>query len=1231
MRRYACFTCPRADHTEHDLNDECSICGKPYGFPLVRAPAAVLSYRIIRPLSRGFYAATYVAERGTLRRKVVLKVVPRVVMEHFSKDFDDECRRHAEVADGADHIVEVREILETAVDFQGLKLECHIAELDYVEGEVLGEYLRGTRQLRGETATQIAIDLLHLLEELQIKRVRHNDLHADNIVVQELTPGRRRADAVDGMVRAVAIDLGSLSDASRSDSNRDRYGDLQWIAIHLRDICEVLLTDPDGITDRENRVANALLVIGQGLSSEAEGQRTPSITELVETIKTAHYSQPQHWRPWRERLMMKTYSASYNAQTMQPWHVPFLLVDPDDRWRNNISAPGPQVIMGMRGCGKTMLLRSLQLHARAAQWSDDEGNDVILERLKRDNYVGLFVSAQRLLDPLGANPAVSRDPFVRLFVSYALEALRAVVHLRDIDGSVVAARPHRMIADTVATHVGQASGLRAATSEYDLEDRLGGLLLSVIRGGEEYSLGAHPSVVFPKLAEAVRQCSDVWANAQVLFLLDDVSTRYLDTDRIEELLSALLFQDPACAFKLTSEAQTIYPHLRSPGQIHLARVDRDLRVFDLGAKVYEKIKNAGDGNNVQFLAEILRQRAHHFAGHPSESPEKLLGSVSLQQIATDIATSRGESKTRKGIYRGIRALAGMCVGDIGDVIGLYEQILRAWSTRGFPIPANVQSECFQDFCARRLYDLNRRGGVLMDTAKAFAEASNSLLMRSARKRRESGGKGRLRQYSAVYVRVTTGDKEKQMTRLRELVDAGVFVFGGGSSVPRSKSPDSNPAEQFRLTYRKIYGLVNFIGLSDRDRFELSGTDLEEWIDAPANGREVLLRNQVVREEGGEEEGVSTGRPKARSVDGDGVTEKAERERVRPTMQGLLFGTPERKGGRGEEGEEEFVAARKPVVCMLDERAPSNAKVECVVLGLGFEERSKDSVERLLTGTKPRRAVAIAYEEEGHSDEIRKVLEAHSVEWTEVQYAEAVRDGLPRVEGGLLVDITGLAKPLIFDAVRNELRTKRRVWICHTEALTYYPRDADLGRILAAWRNGGRHGLLEELPGVLTGEVGPYECKRLLDSDSDESRQRALFAFATAKHERLLSLLDKRAYDRVEIVVPDGESTRSRVAGLVGEIAAMNYSNSKVQKIGSNDLDGTLRHLTARYKALYVDGRQNFEVGLTGSKLQAVACAAASATFKLSQGWYLQPKVFDVERFTAGVGRTTYYEIRLQGA
>lgn len=1200
MGKYCCFSCPKGDFTEKRLEDLCPTCNKPYGFPLMQPPTSIGEYNVLRPLQRGFYGATYVVEhKGPLKTKQVLKVIPVQLYSFFKKDFEAECVIHNQIAENADHVVRISGLLQADVNFGEITIPCHVAVLAFVDGPLLGTYLRGEEQTTSSVAAQVAADLFRMKAEIERHLVNHNDLHADNIIIEQLTPGRYRQGAMDPSVRAVAIDLGSVQPDRRSGGIY--RGDLHWIAIHIHGLTSQLLADLDNLSDLDARVGHALQMVAQIISPPVESQRTPEASDFVRLIEQEYFRTAEPWRPWREQLKLRTFGSSYNAQTLDAWHVPQLLVDPEGAWLAQISAPGPLIITGMRGCGKTVLLRALQFHARAARQSA-ESDENVLARLMRDNYIGLFVSAQRLLDVEDLEAAATGDHFARLYVAYALEAARALAHLDDLNRSLVKRDAYSAIASAVEAVLTPKPDRPGLATIEQLERYLGTLLIRVSRADSGFSLGMHPTNAFPILADAIRRASPLWSNAQVLFLLDDVSTRYMTADRIESLLSALIFQNSTCAFKVTSEAQTIFLSLKSPGQVNPAAPWRDFQTFDLGAEVHTRLRNYHSGK--RFVEEILRQRAQFFANHPPIAPSQILGDFSYEDMARTIAASSPESGDRKRVYRGLTALTGMCVGDIGSVIKLYEDILERAGGQ-YPVPDTVQAEAFQDLCAWHLYLLDRRGGHLKDVARSFAEAAHELLVRSGR-----GRARRLRQFASIYVKVTSGDFEEQRKRLRELVDAGVFVFTGGA--PRARTRDSNPTQQFKLTYRKIYGLVNFIGLAERDRFELSGSELEEWLMNPSEGKEILMRNHSPK-----------GDPDDMMPADEAMAAGRNETPVRAPIQLSL--SAEEAHEPITEGIENTLLrdARLPVPDLreVELKTLGGIGIDNLVIGLGFEDRTPVSVDRILAELRPKRVIAVTYDEPGKSEEILATLKSRGISHTPVSYG-AVRDGhWPSVQGKSLVDVTGLAKPVIFKSVREALRREGTVAIVYTAAAKYYPLDRDLNRILEAEKNANRHQLLLSLKDVLMGETGPYKLVPLLPVESDVTRMRSLCAFASSKHERLLHLIEAREYDHMDIMVDDSASPRSRIAEIAAEVAIRENVNASISKRPYLDPSALLEAIALRYQTWFIRDGLNFEFGLTGSKIQAVTAALLSATAHVNQVWYVSPAEFDKHRFTSGVGDT----------
>jgi len=299
MPSLCCFWNPKREYVpDRTLDDVCPECGRTYGHPLDNPPKRIDErFEIVDVVDRGFYGAIFVAKSGSLERRSVLKVVPRGVYEAFGKDFAEECRVHNEVASGTQHLVRIEDAFDADVEFAGeeASLPCHVAVLDYVEGEKLDKFVEDQSKLTATAIAQIAVDLFRLLGELENKRRFHNDLHAGNLLVRSLPPDQRRAEAIDPGILAVAVDLGSITDESRSHEEQ-QTGDLHQVAHHLLTLADRLLGTPERGSDVEYRLATALQEIARMLSPESAMQRTPKFDDLLSLIYAAFDVASSPWK-----------------------------------------------------------------------------------------------------------------------------------------------------------------------------------------------------------------------------------------------------------------------------------------------------------------------------------------------------------------------------------------------------------------------------------------------------------------------------------------------------------------------------------------------------------------------------------------------------------------------------------------------------------------------------------------------------------------------------------------------------------------------------------------------------------------------------------------------------------------------------------------------------------------------------------------------------------------------
>jgi hypothetical protein len=1221
--KYCCFLHPKKDYSLKELTDVCPDCGKPYDFPLRSHPKNIREFNIEGMAGRGFYGVTYRATRGRFGDPRAVKVIPKAVYQLFGKDFAKECQSHYELAQNTEHLAQIEDAFDEDVAFGDVTLPCHVAVLRWIDGKTLHEMLVEQRLLEATVVAQIALDLMTLLNELQRGGKRHNDLHKKNIVIEYNKNAPPRTDRIRADFRAVAVDFGSIDDASLSGDAR--IGDLANVGHHIRDLTRPIRERPAAESDLNWRLASALDQTARSLLRDPTSQRL-SFADLrseIETLAIYRARTPV----WRSSLQLKSLSEHYNAQTIESAYVPNLLVLPEhSTWTDQVRTPGPQVISGMRGCGKTMLLKSMDFHAQAFR-RPKEVDENVVARLTKERFVGLFLACAKLLDQSNRSPG---NLHVRLLVGYALAAHRVSQHLRDLKPSAVDPRFPAYIAQALAECLTPAPSLPDNITEFNLEEFL---VRTQLRLGQDDFLGlkSSPVNVFPVFAQVFARISpEVFGDAHVLFLLDDVSTRFISEETIAELISALLFSSEKCSFKFTTEAQTLELVLKSPGRIEHAQQGRDYTVFNLGSEVSRLIRGRGSDGK-KFIADILEKRSEFQLRKLGAKPHQILGDQRLSDIAVAIGKAFEIPEGRKKIYWGLSALTNLCVGDVGEVVRLYEDILKQAKPGEFPVPSDIQHKCFQHICASALHDVNRRNTKFKDHAIGFANAAHKLLRKSLAL--SDGKPKRVRQYAQVYVSISTGNQEGIFKEIRELVDAGIYTLDSSTAAPRTKRVNADPMQQFILTYRKLYGLSTLIGLAYRDRFELSGQDLETWLRNPAEAEDVFLRNEGGADEQGDAEedaqeealGIETDETGARAA--TDTVSHADSKSPTNQIEMQLWSQP--KSANKTEEVLATEAASDALGVVIEEVASSAvSEFDLIIGGLGIEERCEESLSRLVKASRNRAAVLVQFPLAGRANAIQALFNQHRIPTTIVSSEGAFAWQVPNSVKNVMIDISGLAKPAIFHFCRHILEQHKSVYVCHTQALNYYPSDQDLAPVLKAHSEDDVAQLLEGVADVFKGEDKPYKRIPLLEERQDDSRPRALIAFAAAKHERLLTLIDARFYDYVGIAFSSAKTGRGRISEMAARFAVRNVNGAACYPVSSTDLTENIEFLARLYSELYHQSGYNVEIGLTGSKVCGLAAAILAARWKIAQAWYVKPARFSGDRFTTGVGPSRIYRISI---
>jgi serine/threonine protein kinase len=1229
MSEYNCFLHPRCKGSA--LDERCQACRRAFSFPRDNLPNDIGGYSVKGYLGRGFYSAVYKVEHPLTKLSMAMKLTPTQTYDapdaddpsiggYAHKRFEDEWKVHSLLQDlpAIVSLIDVGEDLP--VDFGGTEINCHWMRMAFADGESLDDVI-SSGSCTPPAAAQIALDLLGLVEEMRKRGINHNDLHGGNAVVEILSESRARRGAIHPYLALRVFDLGSASEESKSwHGSKPRFNDLEWIGTHIHSLVDSYeALNATTMEQRDLRLSTQLRRVAS-VYCGIDHVRPSRPADMVAAIEAVWNFSSQ---PSQQPLVLEFMSQYYNALMLPAHFAPELLHDPDGRWASRLVSPGPQLVVGMRGCGKTLLLRSLQWSAHARRRTS-ETDEKFIARLQ-DAPLGLFVSCASLLRTPRTN--VTDAPLHRLFLSFALEAVLAVSAVEfDQSGEVRTSALDdfgRLLIETLPW-------FELPENTRDLLALERSIQTALHKSPPQGSPAINPQTTFERLAEIVQGLVDIWSTKTVLFLLDDVSTRFLPVGEVEELLSKFCLKSSIYGFKISTESQTLA--LTTPGGA-FAREGRDYKMFDLGREV---LANLGGAKGVQFLEGVLSRRQSLSSAGDRRTPSEILGMQPLSQIAMTIrreaSFDRSVKSVRKGpVYWGVQALAGMCVGDIGDVVQMYELMLDR--AGGKEVTKQIQHQVALDFSEQRILNLAGRDSWLHAHAASFAGASNRELM---------GSGDRLRQYAQVFVRIPP-ENPQLFERLVKLVDEGVFVFVGGT--PRYRHGSDSPKLFFKVAFRKVLGLSFRIPLSMRDRFEPNGSDIESWLENPSPNKlqpraETLTDNDISQSQDpiiSDDDLIEADVAFLASEDFDEGGEqnpslKTGRAPAHP--QPTLFDESPIAVAPKE-------AISKPrllhsVACEEVPLNPSSLDWESavVIAAAGFEDRSVGAWKTLggLLASKGKPTVRLLrYANDLDSDEVLATLDGEGFEWSELSADQSdVARLVDSTTGRIVIDTTSLTKALIYETVRCALAKDEEVWVLHTCADRYEPSNERLLESVALLDQRDWLGGLAALNTAIEGEKGPFVTEPIGPQLVDPTQPSLLVAFVGLKQERLLAILNSVPVERVVPVASlhsAGElDIRGQAMSHVARYLAASYQ-SEIATVGSLDAQATFELLSQLHVDHSLNGPFNFQATLTGTKLQAVGVGMFASTATPTAVYYSRPERFVAESFTHGTGVTRLFRIR----